>query len=159
MDSILSEMADLVDQKYLNIKRYNDLTLEQKDILEQESIEALGGNIDSRQVIIDQVNQIDTRLRQLETVLKDDYGVAVLEDLANHDSVKVILQFKEKIKKIIGQAIDLDKENTGKLKSFRNQISAGIRNNQNSVQALKAYHQSNPAKQVIPVPIFMDHKM
>jgi hypothetical protein len=158
MDRILCQMAELVKQKYLHINDYYNLTLEQKSILEQGDIEALGGNIGSKQVIIDQVNQIDARLRQLQSLLKEDFGMVALEGLPNHQSVKAILEVKGRIKEIISQAIKLDKENTGRLRLVLDRIGTEVENNQKTAQALKAYHHGNPEKQAVTVPVFMDHK-
>jgi hypothetical protein len=158
MERILCQMADLVNQKYLHIKDYCNLTREQKSLLEQGDIEALGGNIGSKQAIIDQVNQIDARLRQLQNMLKEDFGVVALEGLPNHHVVKAILEVKGRIKEIISQAIELDKENTGNLRLFLERIGTEMENNQKSARALKAYHHGNPEKQAVTVPVFMDHK-
>lgn len=161
MDNILSEMLLAAHQKYIGMKKYFNLTLDQKTIIEEQNVEMLGKNIEDRQIIINDVNQINARIMELEQSLKDDYGIAAFQGIADHECAKQILELSIKTRESIVEAIKLDKHNIEMGKQLIDKIKKEIENAEKSVLASHAYNNNNALNRDrdMPLSIFMDKQM
>ena len=115
MSYLISEMLTIADEKYMQMTEMVELTKEQTELLVGEKVESFERYIDYKQTIIDRINLLDVKFKELNVQLLSEANVFTLEELKDNISIKKILELHIKTKAVLKVMIEIDNKNTDKV--------------------------------------------
>ena len=139
MNYLIRDMLAIANEKCLQMQELLELTKEQTELFAEGNVEMLERYLVYKQNIIDRVNALDERYKELHVQLLQDNNVRSIEDLSNDSGVQEILQSDSKTKRIIREVVKIDKGNTETGKQLLNTMGEALKHANQAPAASRAY--------------------
>jgi len=142
---LVNKMAAVLDKKKERLKMLFFLSMQQKELFSIDSIDRLLGNLQQKQICIDDINRLDMEYAKYNSDLKDYLG-----DYLNNLSTDIMINAKLEhlkaegleIKKLIRQIQDIESENEIKAAALKQQLYKSIKATAREKKAFVSYGNS-----------------
>lgn len=157
IEALVKDLTINQEQKHEFLLDVLRLTNEQARVIKEADIESLGKITDSKQAVIDKINELDELYHKSFTELKSELGVNDLSEVLGRD-IKGMASLKAKTLEIVDtikQIIKLEEGNNNKMINVLSSLGNEIKKINNIKTVEKAY--SSYAAQSAPS-YFIDKK-
>lgn len=152
------KVMEASNRKYSCLQQLLELTKAQSAVINEESMDGLEKIIGEKQVIIDEINKIDTEFEGYFSLLKKKLGVEKLSDIKPSEAEPFAFELKQvtsQIMELLDEMNILEKNNNDKAKALLDDLGLKIRQIRQGKKLGSVY---NSASEMVPPAYFVDKK-
>ncbi|MFZ5354305.1 MAG: flagellar export chaperone FlgN [Bacillota bacterium] len=141
MDQLVTNLHKLIDKKIELFNEILAITVKQKDDIINNSADNIEELVNSKQQVINRIDEIDKAFKQLFDLLKKSLNVDSLESI-NPKEYPALIDLKGKVSSVMaiaGEIMKLENENRDKMNMLFNEVKAELRQMKTGKKSLKAY--------------------
>lgn len=142
MENTLRDLLVLTKDKQRKLRQILDISRAQTTLLQEENVEGYEEQIERRQQVMDQVDQLDAGILELEKRLRSEHGKD-LSSLAQADETQRILELRACIGEVIRAALEVEHDNSELSQRLLEKFRQEMQHHQRANHAAKAYIRSN----------------
>lgn len=138
---LIKDLNYIMEQKLKLFKAMLDITILQKEDIENNRAENIGALVDKKQMVIDEIDKLDKSFlegyQQLKIELKLDRPDRI--DTDKYPELKTLKLFVEDIMEQAGRIMELENSNREKLNAIFNEVKSELRQINAGKRSIKAY--------------------
>lgn len=129
LESNLTELYELSQEKLALMKEILQITREQESCIAEDKLDTLGKTINDKQLRIDRIDELDKEFNNIFSNIKDKYRVESIDQLEDYDKVHVqkLQDCIAEIMSTIKEIIDIEKVNNDKVKTLKEKMAVNIK--------------------------------
>lgn len=143
MDYLLNDMLTIADEKLLKMTELLELTKDQTELLEEENVEILERFIGYRQSIMERIDTLDARFKELRMRFLTAADVRNLEEIEANHTVRTILELGAKTKDVLKAMIEIDNHNINMGKQLLEKLGSKLKYAGKASLARKEYQRES----------------
>ena len=145
VNSIIIELLSLINKKAELFDNIMEITLEQKKDIEEKGANNIGELVNSKQTLIDKIDEIDKSFSEKLNLLKKQLKVNTLEevDFTKYPMLKILKLKVEEIMSLAQNIMQIEESNNAKLAGLMNELKKEIKNISVGKKSIKAYEKPN----------------
>ena len=139
----VEKLLQYSNNKYVLLEGLLKLTLQQADVINEDSIEALEELVDEKQKLIDQISRIDEGFNTCFSALKKELGINSLDELQRCSppvNMKELQAAVGKIMELLTSIAELEERNGRKAKELFDSMELEIKKINTLKKAASAYN-------------------
>jgi len=150
----VEELKSNLNNKLIKLNKIFDITKKQTDVINNYNVDELNKLIDQKQVLINEINELDKVFEDKFAKIKKLLGVDSLEQSTdNLQEFKVIQVFITEIKDVVKRIMELEMHNSFIAEQYQKQIKESMQNSKKDIRALNGYNSNN-----VQSSVFIDKK-
>lgn len=144
-NNMIFELLSLADKKRQLFDNIMEITLEQKKDIEENGANTIGEIVNRKQVVIDQIDEIDRTFSEKFGLLKKQLNINNLEELdfTKYPMLKSLKLKVEEIMSLAKKIMIMEESNKDKLTSMMNGLKKEMKQLSVGKKSIRAYE--NPA--------------